>query len=54
VGWFFMGSRGLGRFLKVALTLVVMVVPFFAQLVLILGIIDVWFDLRSRFRGGRE
>ena len=54
VGWFFMSSRGLGRFLKALLTLVVMVVPFLAQLILILGIIDLWFDLRSRFRGGRE
>jgi len=49
-----MSSRGLGRFLKALLTLVVMVVPFLAQLILILGIIDLWFDLRSRFRGGRE
>ncbi|NLO55967.1 MAG: DUF2232 domain-containing protein [Thermovirga sp.] len=54
VGWFFMQSRSLGRFLKIALTVVVFVVPFFAQIILILGIIDVWFDLRSRFREGRR
>jgi len=53
VGWFFMQSKGLGRFLKIALTVVIFVVPFFAQIILILGIIDVWFDLRSRFREGR-
>ena len=53
VGWFFMRSRGLGLFLKIALTVIVFVVPFFVQIILILGIIDVWFDLRSRFREGK-
>ncbi|HOI80745.1 MAG TPA: YybS family protein [Synergistales bacterium] len=53
VGWSFMQARGLGRFLRVALTVLVFVVSFLAQIVLVLGIIDMWFDLRSRFRGGR-
>ncbi|HBG14137.1 MAG TPA: hypothetical protein DDW96_02240, partial [Synergistaceae bacterium] len=53
VVWFFMQARGLGRFLRIALTVLVFVVSFLAQIVLVLGIIDMWFDLRSRFRGGR-
>lgn len=52
VTWYFMEAKGLGRLVRVVLTGLVLLVPFIAQIVLILGIIDMWFDLRSRIRGG--
>ncbi|MDT8284667.1 MAG: YybS family protein [Thermovirgaceae bacterium] len=52
VTWNFMQARGLGRIVRVLVTGLVFLVPFIAQIVLLLGIIDMWFDLRSRIRGG--
>jgi len=52
VVWFFLQSRGFGRVAGVFATVFVFFVPFIAQIVLVLGIIDMWFDLRSRVRGG--
>ncbi|HDQ93087.1 MAG TPA: DUF2232 domain-containing protein [Synergistetes bacterium] len=53
VVWSFMQMKGLGRFLRVTITVFIIVVSFLAQVALILGIIDMWFDLRTRFRGGK-
>jgi uncharacterized protein YybS (DUF2232 family) len=53
VVWSFMRARGLGRFLRITFTMLIILVSFLAQIALILGIIDMWFDLRTRFRGGK-
>ncbi len=50
VVWCFMTSKGLGPVLRTVLAIVILVVTFLAQIVLLLGIIDMWFDLRSRIR----
>ncbi|MDO9507822.1 MAG: YybS family protein [Thermovirgaceae bacterium] len=52
--WHVMQARGFGRFMRVLVTGLVFLVSFIAQIVLLLGIIDMWFDLRSRIREGRS
>ena len=54
VAWNVMEARGFGRLVRFLVTGIVFLVSFIAQIVLILGIIDMWFDLRSRVRGGRS
>lgn len=54
VTWNIMQARGLGLLARFLSTGLIFLVPFIAQIVLILGIIDMWFDLRSRVRGGRS
>jgi len=52
--WNVMEAKGFGRLARFLVTGLVFLVSFIAQIVLILGIIDMWFDLRSRVRGGRS
>ncbi len=52
VAWYLMQTRGFGRVARFGVTALIFFVSFLAQIILILGIIDMWFDLRSRFRGG--
>ena len=54
VTWNVMEAKGLGRLVRFLLIGFVFLVSFIAQIVLILGIIDMWFDLRSRVREGRS
>ncbi len=53
VAWYLMETRGFGRFARFGVTALIFLISFLAQITLILGIIDMWFDLRSRFRGGK-
>ncbi|MCF7936847.1 MAG: YybS family protein [Synergistales bacterium] len=49
----FLRHKGVGRFRWVLLGLFLFV-PFLSQLVMLVGIVDMWFDFRSRFGGAQE
>jgi len=50
LAWWFLSRKKVHIFIKVALTGLVLFIPFMSQVALLLGIIDMWFDLRLRFR----
>jgi uncharacterized protein YybS (DUF2232 family) len=51
--WYFLKSRGINRILGVVVLVFMILVPIISQIVILLGIIDLWFDLRSRKRRSR-
>lgn len=50
VAWAFMCAKGAPKILRFIGVFLTLFVPLLTQLVLLLGIIDMWFDLRSRMR----
>lgn len=50
VVWFLLKDRGLGPVSRTAILGVLSLVPVLSQLVLVVGIVDMWYDLRKRFR----
>jgi uncharacterized protein YybS (DUF2232 family) len=50
VAWAYMCHKGAGRVLRYTGVVLTLFVPLLTQVILLLGIIDMWFDLRSRMR----
>jgi uncharacterized protein YybS (DUF2232 family) len=50
VAWAWLESRGRGRLLKGASMVLVLFVPLLSQVAEIVGVVDMWWDLRSRMR----
>jgi len=50
VAWAYMRHKGTGRVLRYTGVVLSLFVPLLTQVILLLGIIDMWFDLRSRMR----
>jgi len=46
---FYLGMKKVHTILKGMILFLVLIVPLFSQLALLLGIIDMWFDIRTRF-----
>ena len=50
VVWFVMKNRGLGPVVRWVIVGLLALIPLLSQLVLVAGIVDMWYDLRKRFR----
>lgn len=50
VVWFLLKDRGLGPVVRSIILGVLALVPLLSQMVLVVGIVDMWYDLRKRFR----
>ncbi len=46
--WFFMTRKSLNIIVKVIIISLILFIPIISQVIILLGIIDMWFDLRSR------
>lgn len=47
--WFYLASKNVFSLLKGIIIVLILFIPILSQLVLLLGIIDMWFDIRTRF-----
>lgn len=50
VVWFFLTSRKMASPLRFVIVFLLIFIPFLSQLLLVLGVVDIWYDLRMRFR----
>lgn len=49
VTWFFLGKKKILPLFRGMILFFMLIIPMFSQLALLLGIIDMWFDIRTRF-----
>jgi len=47
--WYFLARKGVPIALRIVACVFVVLVPFLSNALVILGIVDLWLDLRSRF-----
>ncbi len=50
VVWFFLTSRKMAAAFRFLAVFLLVFIPFLSQLVLVLGVVDIWYDLRNRRR----
>jgi len=50
LAWWFLSLKKVHSLIKASVTVLILFIPFMSQVALLLGIIDMWFDLRRRIR----
>ncbi|PIE54850.1 MAG: hypothetical protein CSA35_04345 [Dethiosulfovibrio peptidovorans] len=51
--WAFMSSRDIAQGWRLGAAILVILVPFLSQIAVVLGVVDIWIDCRSKFQGRR-